>query len=71
MQYNDAWRVHIRASRFACAPCMGSEKVLWNHRESGTSRWLYDAQGEVKKKGVHIRTFTRGGYGNMYPSSMR
>ena len=70
MQYNDAWRVHLRASNFSYAPVIGSERKLFDARESGTSKWLYDAQGGVKK-GVRMRTFTRGGYSAMYPETMK
>lgn len=69
MQYNDAWRVHVRASDFAYAPVMGSDMSLFDAHESGTSNWLFDRKGEIKK-GVKIRTFARGG-GNMYPPNMR
>ncbi len=70
MQYNDAWRVHVRASNFVYSPIMGREKNLFDSHESGTSKWLFDRKGEVKK-GVRMRTFTRGGYSAMYPKTMK
>lgn len=64
MQYNDAFRVHVRAARFAYSPVIGKSGLLWDNLESGISRNMYTRFGTLKKN-IKVRTYIRGNT-NMY-----
>jgi hypothetical protein len=73
-QYLDTWRVHVRLSKFVCAPvCRGAQGEfcgLYDANRCGISSRLYRPDG-ILRDSVRITVQKRGQFAQMYPAGMK
>lgn len=73
-RYIDEWRVHVRLSKFHCAPhiknASGDVLGCYNANKDGNSHMFFRPNG-LWREDIPVYTHYRGNFGSMYPKTMK